>query len=205
MSLLVATNVASTGACVERSLHRPCQRAGESRHCGWAKGDSAEAKAARSDLLARGRAAPFDVRAITHGQAMLLETDAGRRPPPSMAGSSEWVRFRSAHRRCVWRPFACHPFGLQPFGGKTAVGHRRLGVAARRVVTRWVSSLNAHQWNQTWSIGEMILLVVHAEIALVSTSPRYASSSHCDTLRDVLHSTPAAFAARKLRAWICGS
>ena len=45
----------------------------------WARGDSSEARDARADLLARA-APPFDVRAVTTGQAMLLEADAGDVP-----------------------------------------------------------------------------------------------------------------------------
>lgn len=61
----------------------------------WARGDSSEARDARSDLLARA-APPFDLRAITSGQSMLFEVDAGDVPGDG-ATVEEWIRFRSSH------------------------------------------------------------------------------------------------------------
>ena len=61
----------------------------------WAHGDSADARDARTDLLARG-AAPLDIRAVPLGRPMLLEADPGDVPPPG-ADVREWSRFRAAH------------------------------------------------------------------------------------------------------------
>jgi hypothetical protein len=61
----------------------------------WAQGDSAEARDARADLLARA-AAPFDIRAVIRGRPLLLEADAGD-VPSADADVQEWARFRSTH------------------------------------------------------------------------------------------------------------
>jgi hypothetical protein len=61
----------------------------------WARGDSAEARDARADLLARGAAA-IDIHAVPLGRAMLLEADPGDVPPPEADGR-EWSRFRATH------------------------------------------------------------------------------------------------------------
>jgi hypothetical protein len=118
----------------------------------WAKGDSAEARDARADLLARA-APPFDVRAVTQGQAMLLETDAGD-VPTNDAGVSEWVRFRSTHAD------ASGAIRISPVGFSRS-GHTAVAVVDWRCGptcghTLGVS-LNATS-DTTWSIGEMILL-----------------------------------------------
>jgi len=118
----------------------------------WAKGDSAEARDARDDLLARA-AAPFDVHSIPHGQSMLFAADPGDVPPDG-ASVQEWIRFRSTHAD------AAGAVRMSPVGfsrsGKTAVtivdwrcgptcGHT-LGVA-----------LTATS-DSSWAISEMLLL-----------------------------------------------
>ena len=118
----------------------------------WARGDSTEARDARADLLARA-AAPFDVRAVSTGQAMLLEADAGDVPSED-AGVEEWIRFRAAHAD------AAGAVRMSPVGfsrsGRTAVtfvdwrcgpscGHT-LGVA-----------LTATS-DSSWAIAEMLLI-----------------------------------------------
>lgn len=118
----------------------------------WAKGDSAEARDARDDLLARA-AAPFDVRVIPHGQSMLFAADPGDVPTEG-ASVQEWIRFRAAHAD------AAGAVRMSPVGfsrsGKTAVtvvdwrcgptcGHT-LGVA-----------LTATS-DSSWTISEMLLL-----------------------------------------------
>ena len=138
-------------ACVERHCADLAARWGVET-LWWAKGDSTEAQAARADLLARA-AAPFDVRAIAHGQAMLLETDAGDVPTVD-ASTSEWVRFRSAHAD------ASGAIRMSPVGfsrsGQTAVAivDWRCGPTCGHTLG---VSLNATS-DSTWSIGEMILL-----------------------------------------------
>ena len=118
----------------------------------WARGDSTEARDARADLLARA-AAPFDVRAVSNGQAMLLEADAGDVPSDG-AGVEEWVRFRAAHAD------AAGAVRMSPVGfsrsGRTAVtfvdwrcgpscGHT-LGVALMATS------------DSSWAIAEMLLI-----------------------------------------------
>jgi hypothetical protein len=61
----------------------------------WARGDSAEARDARADLLARVTG-PLDIRDVATGRPMLLEADPGDVPPPQ-AGGQEWLRFRATH------------------------------------------------------------------------------------------------------------
>jgi hypothetical protein len=61
----------------------------------WARGDSAEARDARADLLARVTG-PLDIRAVATGRPMLLEADPGDVPSPE-AGGQEWLRFRATH------------------------------------------------------------------------------------------------------------
>jgi hypothetical protein len=61
----------------------------------WARGDSAEARDARADLLARV-GGPLDIRSVPLGRPMLLEADPGDVPPPEADGQ-EWLRFRATH------------------------------------------------------------------------------------------------------------
>jgi hypothetical protein len=89
---VATTSLDST--CVERSCADLAARWGVDP-LWWARGDSSEARAARSDLLARV-AAPIDIRAVSLGRPMLLETDPGDVPPPN-ADVEEWSRFRAAH------------------------------------------------------------------------------------------------------------
>ena len=118
----------------------------------WARGDSAEARDARADLLARATS-PFDLSAVARGRAMLLEADPGDVPPLG-ADVSEWLRFRVTHAD------AAGAVRMSPVGfsrsGQTAVafvdwrcgptcGHT-LGVALMATS------------DSTWTIAEMLLV-----------------------------------------------
>ena len=142
----------------------------------WARGDSTEARDARADLLARA-APPFDVRAITLGQAMLLEADAGDVPSEGRQRRRVDPLSRGA-RRCCWRS-AHVAGGIQPVrthGGdirrlalrsvlrphrrrradcdeRLQLGHRRdaAGIVARKV--RQASNQFSDESRQTSIVG----------------------------------------------------
>ena len=122
----------------------------------WAKGDSTEARDARADLLARA-AAPFDVRAITQGRAMLLETDPDDVPPRG-ADISEWLRFRESHGD------AAGAVRMSPVGfsrsGRTAVAvvDWRCGPTCGHTLGVALTATS----DSTWTIAEMILLPASA-------------------------------------------
>jgi hypothetical protein len=118
----------------------------------WARGDSTEARDARADLLAHA-AAPFDMRAVARGRAMLLETDAGDVPPKG-ADVSEWVRFRIMHAD------ASGAVRMSPVGfsrsGRTAVAFVdwRCGPTCGHTVGVALTATS----DSTWSIAEMLLV-----------------------------------------------
>jgi len=118
----------------------------------WAKGDSTEARDSRADLLAHA-AAPFDLRAVAQGRAMLLETDAGDVPQRG-ADVSEWVRFRITHAD------ASGAVRMSPVGfsrsGRTAVAFVdwRCGPTCGHTVGVALTATS----DSTWSIAEMLLI-----------------------------------------------
>lgn len=118
----------------------------------WAKGDSTEARDSRADLLAHA-AAPFDMRPVTRGRAMLLETDPGDVPPMG-ADVSEWVRFRVTHAD------ASGAVRMSPVGfsrsGRTAVAFVdwRCGPTCGHTVGVALTATS----DSTWSIAEMLLI-----------------------------------------------
>ncbi len=122
----------------------------------WAKGDSSEARDSRSDLLARA-AAPFDVRAVTEGRSMLLETDAGDVPSQD-ADVSEWIRFRASHAD------AAGAVRISPVGfsrsGQTAVAivDWRCGPTCGHTLGVALTATS----DSTWSIAEMLLMPRHS-------------------------------------------
>jgi hypothetical protein len=123
----------------------------------WAKGDSTEARDSRADLLAHA-AAPFDMRAVAHGRAMLLEADPGDVPPRD-ADVSEWVRFRVTHAD------ASGAVRMSPVGfsrsGRTAVAYVdwRCGPTCGHTVGVALTATS----DSTWSIAEMLLLSSHGK------------------------------------------
>lgn len=118
----------------------------------WARGDSAEARDARADLLARA-APPFDLRAVTRGRAMLLETDPGDVPPVG-ADVTEWLRFRTQHAD------AAGAVRMSPVGfsrsGQTAVAFVdwRCGPTCGHTLGVALTATS----DSTWSIAEMLLV-----------------------------------------------
>jgi hypothetical protein len=118
----------------------------------WAKGDSSEARDSRADLLARA-AAPFDMRAVAQGRAMLLEADSDDVPPRD-ADVSEWVRFRVTHAD------ASGAVRMSPVGfsrsGRTAVAfvEWRCGPTCGHTVGVALTATS----DSTWSIAEMLLV-----------------------------------------------
>lgn len=118
----------------------------------WAKGDSTEARDSRADLLAHA-AAPFDMRAVPRGRAMLLETDPGDVPPQG-ADVSEWIRFRVTHAD------ASGAVRMSPVGfsrsGRTAVAFVdwRCGPTCGHTVGVALTATS----DSTWSIAEMLLI-----------------------------------------------
>lgn len=118
----------------------------------WAKGDSTEARDSRADLLAHATA-PFDMRAVAQGRAMLLETDSGDVPPQG-AETSEWVRFRLMHAD------ASGAVRMSPIGfsrsGRTAVAFVdwRCGPTCGHTVGVALTATS----DSTWSIAEMLLV-----------------------------------------------
>ncbi len=118
----------------------------------WARGDSTEARDSRDDLLARA-AAPFDLRAVAQGRAMLLEADAGD-VPPADADVSEWIRFRVTHAD------ASGAVRMSPIGfsrtGRTAVAFVdwRCGPTCGHTVGVALTATS----DSTWAIAEMLLV-----------------------------------------------
>ena len=118
----------------------------------WARGDSSEARDAAADLLARA-ADPVDVRSVSTGRPMLLETDAGD-VPTEESSVGEWARFRATHADAAGA-LRVSPVGFSR-NGRTAIafvdwrcgptcGHR-LGVALRATS------------DTTWAIDDMLLV-----------------------------------------------
>jgi hypothetical protein len=118
----------------------------------WAHGDSTEARDARDDLLSRA-APPFDVRAVTLGQTMLLETDAGD-VPSANADVTEWVRFRSAHAD-AGGAVRMSPVGFSR-SGHTAVAFVdwRCGPTCGHTVGVALTATS----DTTWTIAQMLLV-----------------------------------------------
>jgi hypothetical protein len=118
----------------------------------WAHGDSSEARAARSDLLARV-ATPLDVRAIPLGRPMLLETDPGDVPPLN-ADVEEWSRFRAAHANAAGA-VRMSPVGFSQ-SGRTAVAFVdwRCGPTCGHMVSVALTATS----DTSWTIADMLLL-----------------------------------------------
>ena len=118
----------------------------------WARGDSSEARDARADLLKRA-APPFDVRAVSLGQAMLLGADAGDVPTEG-ASVDEWIRFRAAHAD------AAGAVRMSPVGfsrsGRTAVTFVdwRCGPSCGHTVGVALTATS----DTSWAIAEMLLV-----------------------------------------------
>ena len=118
----------------------------------WAKGDSTEARDSRADLLAHA-APPFDMRVVSQGRAMLLETDPGDVPARG-ADVSEWIRFRITHAD------ASGAVRMSPVGfsrsGRTAVAFVdwRCGPSCGHTVGVALTATS----DSTWSIAEMLLI-----------------------------------------------
>ena len=118
----------------------------------WAHGDSAEARDARADLLARG-SAPLDIRAVPLGRPMLLEADPGDVPPPEADGQ-EWSRFRAAHAD------AAGAVRMSPVGfsrsGRTAVTFVdwRCGPTCGHTVGIALTATS----DTSWTIADMLLV-----------------------------------------------
>jgi hypothetical protein len=118
----------------------------------WARGDSAEARDARADLLARV-GEPLDIRTVSLGRPMLLEADAGDVPPPE-AGGQEWLRFRATHAD------AAGAVRMSPVGfsrsGRTAVAFVDWRCGPTCVHTAGVA-LTATS-DTSWAIADVLLL-----------------------------------------------
>jgi hypothetical protein len=118
----------------------------------WARGDSTEARDARTDLLACG-AAPLDIHAVPLGRPMLLEADPGDVPPPD-ADAEEWSRFRAAHAE------AAGAVRMSPVGfsrtGRTAVAFVdwRCGPTCGHTVGVALTATS----DTSWAIADMLLV-----------------------------------------------
>ena len=118
----------------------------------WARGDSTEARDSRDDLLARA-AAPFDMRAVAQGRAMLLEADAGD-VPRADADVAEWIHFRVTHAD------ASGAVRMSPVGfsrtGHTAVAFVdwRCGPTCGHTIGIALTATS----DSTWAIAEMLLV-----------------------------------------------
>ncbi|HEY2067539.1 MAG TPA: hypothetical protein VGG84_16415 [Gemmatimonadaceae bacterium] len=119
----------------------------------WARGDSADARDARADLLGNAAAPTTDMRDVPTGRPMLLEADPGD-VPTAESGAAEWVRFRATHADAAGA-LRVSPVGFSR-NGQTAIafvdwrcgptcGHR-LSVALRATS------------DTTWAIDEMLLV-----------------------------------------------
>jgi hypothetical protein len=149
---VVAVATASLDStCMERSCAELAARWGVDP-LWWARGDSSEAKAARSDLLARV-AAPIDIRAVTLGRPMLLETDPGDVPPPN-ADVEEWSRFRAAHANAAGA-VRMSPVGFSQ-SGRSAVAFVdwRCGPTCGHRVSVALTATS----DTSWAIADMLLL-----------------------------------------------
>jgi hypothetical protein len=146
---VATTSLDST--CVERSCAGLAARWGV-EPLWWAHGDSSEARAARSDLLARV-AAPIDIRAVTQGRPMLLETDPGDVPPPN-ADMGEWNRFRAAHANAAGA-VRMSPVGFSQ-SGRSAVAFVdwRCGPTCGHRVSVALTATS----DTSWAIADMLLL-----------------------------------------------
>ena len=117
----------------------------------WAKGDSTEAREARADLLGHASSS-LDMRSVTRGRAMLLDTDAGD-IPPSDADITEWLRFRATHAD------ASGAVRMSPIGfsgsGRTAVAFVdwHCGPTCGHTVAVALTATS----DSTWSIADMLL------------------------------------------------
>jgi hypothetical protein len=138
-------------SCVERSCAELAARWGVDP-LWWARGDSSEARAARSDLLARV-AAPIDIRAVTRGRPMLLETDPGDVPPLN-ADVEEWSRFRAAHANAAGA-VRMSPVGFSQ-SGRSAVAFVdwRCGPTCGHQVSVALTATS----DTSWAIADMLLL-----------------------------------------------
>jgi hypothetical protein len=146
---VATTSLDST--CVERSCAQLAERWGVDP-LWWARGDSSEARAARSDLLARV-AAPIDIRAVTLGRPMLLETDPGDVPPLN-ADVEEWSRFRAAHANAAGA-VRMSPVGFSQ-SGRSAVAFVdwRCGPTCGHRVSVALTATS----DTSWAIADMLLL-----------------------------------------------
>jgi hypothetical protein len=119
----------------------------------WARGDSADARDARADLLGNAAVPTADMRDVPTGRPMLLEADPGD-VPTAESGAEEWVRFRATHADAAGA-LRVSPVGFSR-NGQTAIafvdwrcgptcGHR-LSVALRATS------------DTTWMIDEMLLV-----------------------------------------------
>jgi hypothetical protein len=146
---VATTSLDST--CVERSCAELAARWGVDP-LWWARGDSSEARAARSDLLARV-AAPIDIRAVTLGRPMLLETDPGDVPPLN-ADVEEWSRFRAAHANAAGA-VRMSPVGFSQ-SGRSAVAFVdwRCGPSCGHRVSVALTATS----DTSWAIADMLLL-----------------------------------------------
>jgi hypothetical protein len=118
----------------------------------WARGDSSEARAARSDLLARV-STPIDIRAVTQGRPMLLETDPGDVPPLN-ADVEEWSRFRAAHANAAGA-VRMSPVGFsQSRRSAVAFVDWRCGPTCGHRVSVALTATS----DTSWTIADMLLL-----------------------------------------------
>jgi hypothetical protein len=138
-------------SCVDRSCAELAERWGVDP-LWWARGDSSEARAARSDLLARG-AAPLDIRAVAIGRPMLFETDPGDVPPLG-ADVEEWSRFRAAHANAAGA-VRMSPVGFSQ-SGRSAVAfvEWRCGPTCGHRVSVALTATS----DTSWAIADMLLL-----------------------------------------------
>jgi hypothetical protein len=146
---VATTSLDST--CVERSCAELAERWGVDP-LWWARGDSSEARAARSDLLARV-ATPLDIRAVALGRPMLFETDPDDVPPLS-ADVEEWSRFRAAHANAAGA-VRMSPVGFSQ-SGRSAVAfvEWRCGPTCGHRVSVALTATS----DTSWAIADMLLL-----------------------------------------------
>jgi hypothetical protein len=118
----------------------------------WARGDSAEARDARADLLSRV-GGPLDIHSVPLGRPMLLEADPGDVPPPEADGQ-EWLRFRATHAD------AAGAVRMSPVGfsrsGRTAVAFVdwRCGPTCGHTAGVALTATN----DTSWAIADVLLL-----------------------------------------------
>jgi len=149
--IVAVATVSLDGGCSEMECAGLASRWGVDQ-LWWAHGDSAEARDARSDLLARSAAA-LDIRAVPIGRPMLLEADPGDVPPPEADGQ-EWSRFRAAHAD------AAGAVRMSPVGfsrsGRTAVAFVdwRCGPSCGHTVGVALTATS----DTSWAIVDMLLM-----------------------------------------------